>query len=348
MKERIEKVQKLIHDERVAALIIDHPIDLYYLLGLELSFGRLVIEEGAATLFVDGRYFEACRAIDFISVVLTAGYDQESAFGKGWRFSDKRIGFDAQVTSYADFESLKALGAELIPLKSPIKSIREIKEAQEIEALKEAAELGSKGFDYVRSLLKEGVTEKEIALELELFWRKRGGERLAFSPHIAFGEGSAHPHYHVSDRPLKKGDLVLIDIGVVYKHYHSDMTRVLFFGEPNPELLKIYQIVHEAYNAAIRLCSPGNKIGDIDHAARHLIEQRGYKLPHGLGHGVGLEIHEFPRLSAASPDVNRLLQEGMVLTIEPGIYLPGLGGVRLEDTIVITKTGHENLTNRPL
>ncbi len=260
------------------------------------------------------------------------------------------MGFDAEYTTYDSFKSLLAFTEKLIPLKSPIRRIREIKEPDEIDKLRAAADLGSKGFDYVCTLLTEGISEEKIARELEFFWRKKGGEKLAFDPHIAFGAGTAQPHYHSSNRVLKKDEPVLIDIGVVVDHYYSDMTRVVFFGEPKPEIEKIYRIVFEAYSAALELCRPGTKIGDLDHAARGVIEQEGYQdyFPHSLGHGVGLEIHESPTLRSKGEDVERGLEEGMVITIEPGIYLPGSFGVRLEDTIVITQEGYANITNRPL
>lgn len=347
---RIEKVQKLIQAHNLSALVIDNPVDLYYLTGQELSTGRLIVQPSNATLFVDARYLEACKKKSSVDVILTTGYGKESSLGKWWPLEKKKVGFDAEFTTYADFEGLLTLNAELVPLKSPIKLIREVKESSEIDALRKAAELGSKGFDFVCTLLKEGITEKEIGLQLKLFWLKEGGEKLAFSPHIAFGEGTSQPHYQVSDRPLKKGEPVLIDIGVVLNHYHSDMTRTLFFGKPSKQMQTIYQIVHEAFNRALALAKPGVKIGDVDQAARGWIAEQGFgeHFTHGLGHGVGLEIHESPRVRSIGLDAYRPLKEGMVITIEPGIYLPGIGGVRLEDTIVITQSGYENLTKRPL
>jgi Xaa-Pro aminopeptidase len=348
--QRIGKVQQLVKENNLSALIVDHPIDLYYLTGQDLSLGRLVVEEKNATLFVDGRYFEGCKNLSSVDVRLMVKDDKESTFAKWWKFAGKRVGFDEEFTTYAEFRNLLLLNSELVPLKSPIKRLREIKEKGEIDKLKKAAELGSKGFDYICTLLKEGVTEKEIAVELELFWLKQGGEKLAFAPHIAFGEGTSQPHYPISDRPLKKGELVLIDIGVVLDHYHSDMTRVLFYGHPPLQLQEIYQIVYASHREAVNLCRPGVKIAQVDRAARGLIEERGFKenFPHGLGHGVGLEIHESPTLRSIGIDAERPLKEGMVVTIEPGIYLSGIGGIRLEDTFVLTEKGCENITNRPL
>ncbi|MCH9625165.1 MAG: putative peptidase [Chlamydiales bacterium] len=341
---RIEKIQNFLKTNSLDALLIDQPIDLFYLTGQELSLGRLLIDHNKATLFVDGRYLEACQKKASVEVVPLI------EFKTNWLYPNKKIGFDADCTTYSSYQELLSLPAEWIALPSPLKHIRAIKEKKEIEALREAAELGSQGFDYACTLLKEGISEQQLALELEFFWRKAGAEKLAFTPHVAFGEGSSQPHYHTSERTLQKDEVVLIDIGVVLNHYHSDMTRVVNFGTPNPKIEEIYQIVYAAYSNALCFCRPGVTIGVLDAAARDVIAKAGYEkyFPHSLGHGVGLEIHEAPLIRSTGADAQIPLQEGMVITIEPGIYLPGIGGVRLEDTVVITKEGFENLTNRPI
>lgn len=337
---RIQKVQQRLASWEVDLLIVDNPIDLFYLTGQELSAGRLVIFESEAMLYVDGRYYESCKAALSLQVILLTKEKPMPSF------EGKRLGFDASFTTYENFERLADLKAERVPLAHPMLSIREVKEKEEITRLQEAAELGSRGFDYVVSQLVEGITEEELAVELEVFWRRAGGEKPAFSPHIAFGANSAYPHYHVGKRALKQGDVVLIDIGVVLNHYHSDMTRVVFFGAPDPEIDKIYHIVLAAQQKALELCKPHTPLAELDHAARSLIEAEGYGefFLHSLGHGVGLDIHEAPWIRKNASGV---LKEGMVVTIEPGIYLPGKGGVRMEDTVVITAEGFENLTNRP-
>lgn len=329
---RIEKVQSCFTRWGIDVLIVDNPVDLFYLTGQELSLGRLVIEKKEATLHVDGRYFEGCKQQASVAVKLL-GKEAPS-------FPGKKIGFDANFTTVASFEKLQG---DLISLPMPILEVRAIKEPEEIERLRQAAKLGTQGFEFVVSKLEEGVTEEQLALALEIFWRTHGGERLAFSPHIAFGENSAHPHYHVGKRALKKGDIVLIDIGVVLDHYNSDMTRCVFFGDPDPKLEQIFAIVQEAKDEAFKVCKPGTPLADLDAAARDHITKKGYgeQFVHSLGHGVGLDIHEQPWVRKGAEGV---LQEGMVLTIEPGIYVPGVGGVRLEDTIVITKNGFENIT----
>jgi len=197
-------------------------------------------------------------------------------------------------------------------------------------------------------MLKEGISENELAIELEIFWKRRGSKAIAFDPIIAFGSNSSMPHYRVGQRKLNTGEAVLIDIGVNLNHYHSDMTRVVFFGDPDPKIASIYEIVLKAQELALENCRPGTPIAELDASARTYIEQKGYgeNFTHSLGHGVGLEIHELPLIRSQSPGADTQLEEGMVVTIEPGIYLPGIGGVRIEDTVAITRDGYENLTNR--
>lgn len=347
---RIERVRALMLEAGVEALIVDNPIDLLYLTNQEVSLGRLLITKDTASLYVDGRYYEGCKQNADVTVRLLEGQSEQSSFFKEWSLQGQKVGFDSDFTTVAQFEGLKKLPAMLTPLKSPVKQVRAMKDEEECALLKKAASLGSEGFDFACTLLREGVTEREIARELEFFWRKNGAERLAFPPHIAFGEGSAHPHYHPSDRPLKRGELVLMDFGVVLDHYNSDMTRVIFFGKPDEKVARIYSVVLEAMQAAFKLCKPGVSVGELDSTARQVIEKNGYGkfFPHSLGHGVGLEIHELPFLRSTDFASGHKLEAGMVITIEPGIYLPGEFGIRLEDTVLITDEGYENLTARPL
>ncbi len=329
---RIEVTQSQLGE--LDALIIDDPIDLYYLTGMSLSLGRLLIEPSQATLFVDGRYLEACEKESPIPVSI---WDWKTPFPIK---PNSRVGFDSQKMTYDQAKQLESLNIKLIPVKGPITKQRQIKDATEIAKLRDAATLGMKGFNHVLDLLKSGISEEELALELELFWRKSGGERLAFEPIIAFAENGSKPHYRSGKRKLAIGDCVLIDLGVVLNRYHSDMTRVVFFKESSKEMEKIYHIVLKAQETALSLCRAGVCIEELYKAAKDVIEGEGYKFIHSLGHGIGLEIHEPPRIASGK----EVLVKNMVITIEPGIYVPGLGGVRIEDTIVINSSGFDNLT----
>lgn len=345
-EKRLQNLQKKLAKFLVKAFLIESPIDIYYLTGIKLSTGILLVSAHDTVLIVDGRYYESCR-MAFNHVVLlndTTLIDLTRQL--------QIIGIDQETTTLSRFESLNKQLPEvtLKPISSPLEPLRIIKDKQEIDLLKKAAELGSKGYDYACSLLKPGVKEKDVALALEIFWLQNGAEKLAFEPIIAFGPHSALPHYRSGDGILKDNDCALIDIGVVKESYNSDMTRVKFFGDPPHPLKTIYQVVKEAFQAALESCKPGVTTGELDQRAREIIAQAGYgdNFTHSLGHGVGLEVHESPYLRNKIPFANIVLQKNMVITIEPGIYLSGIGGVRLENTILITENGFENLTLRTL
>jgi Xaa-Pro aminopeptidase len=353
--QRIKRVQQILLSASLDALVVESPIDLYYLTGFHVSRGTLLIHLEGAHLLVDNRYIEHCQATSPIPVLLSDQFPlnqvlQQPSFG-----FIRRLGFDSGHCSYQEFLDLQhslshlTQKIELCPLACPLMQLRIFKEEEEITCLRAAAQLGSEGYDYlVSTQLKEGITEAELALELEMFWRKNGAQGVAFDPIIAFGMHSSMPHYRAGSQSLQKGMVVLIDIGVRYQDYHSDMTRTLFFGDPDPQLLPIYSIVKKAQELALELCRPGVQVGEIDRSAREYIKQMGYAdfFKHSLGHGIGLEVHEAPFLKQKAPDGERRLEVGMVITVEPGIYLPRLGGVRIEDTIAITADGHENLTRR--
>lgn len=353
--QRIEKVRKRLPELNCDCLLVDDKVNLYYLTGLQLSVGQLIIHTKGANLLVDNRYFELCKKKCPVPVALSSQNALKQLFMEECSFVNS-LGFNSETTSYKSFLELKKNNTHingrrlsLQPIDNIVKSIRSIKDKEEITLLEEAGILGSFGFDFVCDNLREGITEIELANRLEIFWKQRGSKTVAFDPIIAFGPNSSMPHYRAGDAVLKKGSVVLIDIGVNLKHYHSDMSRVVYFGEPDPQMLVIHQIVEQAQRAALELCRPGTLIGDLDRTARDLITEKGYGeyFIHSLGHGVGLEIHELPVLRNVSPYKEIPLQEGMVITIEPGIYLPDLGGVRIEDTVVITSSGYKNLTNRP-
>lgn len=344
-EKRLNKLRQHLANLPCDALLIEHPTHLLYLTGMEVSVGKVIVTQQEACLIVDGRYFENCCQQTLYRTILS-----EESSVKNWLYEQKikTLGFDPDKTSYQNFLTLSQSLSPLTitPIESPIQQLRLIKDDEEIIYLKQAARLGYDGYEYIVSLLKSGITETELAFELEFFWKKRGGKKLAFDPIIAFGANGSMPHYRAGTARLQPNTSVLIDIGVVLHHYHSDMTRVVYFGTPSNQIQTIYAIVEEAKQKAIELCRPGTLIGELDHTARSFITSKGYGdyFTHSLGHGVGLDIHESPTLRSHGPFSTQPLQAGMVITIEPGIYLSGIGGVRLEDTILITETGYENLT----
>ncbi len=334
------RIKTVFETQNVDALIVEKPIDLFYLTGLTLSLGTLIISKKGGHLFVDGRYLAFAKKNGPCLCEQTTS----NAVSKKLN-SYAKIGFDSAHTSYARWQEIKSLTKkELIPLKKPTDAARAIKSAAEIKALKKSAALLWKGFQFLKKNLKVGMTEQEAATLFEVYSLEHGAEKMAFEPIVAFGKNTAFPHYRPGRARLKKGDIVLLDLGVMVDHYNSDMTRTFFFGKPDPRLLVFEAAVKKAHDEALLLCRPGVKAGELDKAANRVIEKAGLKsyLAHSLGHGVGLEVHEFPRLKFQGEDGNATLKEGMVITIEPGLYWPGVGGYRYEDTIVITRNGYEN------
>lgn len=347
MKKRIENVCRYIVEKGWEAVLVEDPIDLYYLTGIQLSVGKLLISGSTATLFVDARYEELCREANPCEVVLAKrnGYScLKSHLAVG------SLIFDSGQLIVRDYLALKELCEKkqvaLRGIEQPLMALRQCKDADELSLLRQAAALGSAGYDFLCEQLKEGVTEIELVRALRFFWLEQGGDGLAFDPIIAFGSHTSMPHYHPGETRLKHGDPVLIDIGVTHRHYQSDMTRVVFFGEPDPKMREIYEVVKGAQEAALKLARAGTPIMDLDKAAREWIETHGYGeyFTHGLGHGVGLDVHEPPTIRK-SKDAGPL-EKGMVITIEPGVYLPGFGGVRIENSIIIEEAGYEDLTKR--
>lgn len=344
---RIKKMQSLLGEFEIDCLLITAPTDILYFTGQSVSVGKLLFTENTAHLIVDGRYFESCEKNAPCTVLLSDEHTFKHLLTKS---KATTLGFSSQDTSYSDYVSLQiliqSLSCTLVPLDSPTSRLRMIKDDNEIEALKQAAALGNQGYQHIKDMIIEGITEEELAIELEIYWKKKGSQKTAFDPIIAFGKNSAMPHYRAAKEKLKNGDTVLIDIGVTLNHYHSDMTRTHFLGEPHPQMKEIYEIVQTAQQLALDNCLPGITVGELDAVARDYIASKGYgpQFTHSLGHGIGLEIHEFPILRNKPPYQSVILQPGMAITIEPGIYLPGIGGVRIEDTVILTENGHLNVT----
>jgi Xaa-Pro aminopeptidase len=262
--------------------------------------------------------------------------------------TEKRIGFDSAVVSYEGYLALKKGFPEVewTPKPSPVKELRAIKEPKEIEALKRAQNLTLRGIQKVIEGLKEGITEEELGLEFEIFCRKNGASGLSFSSIIAFGENSAYPHYRAGKAKLKKGQVILIDVGAVVDKYNGDMTRIHHFGKPDERIVHFEKLVSHAQKSAMAHIKPGVKIGSIDQIVQDEFDKADVKqlYTHSLGHGIGLEGHEFPKIRFDGEDKNVILKSGMVFTVEPGLYQLGVGGVRIEDMVVVTETGFERFS----
>ena len=329
LKERLSKLKRQLTCDQ---LIIENPIDIFYLIGIKLSLGTLVIEKRKAALYVDGRYIEMCKKKSPVPVRPLEKLEKHS-----W---GKKVGFDATQTMYSRFTLLKKMtkGSKLTGVHAPVAPLRAVKDQGEIRAMRKSTLLLKRGLKHVKGVLEEGMTEEDVAYEFEAFCREHGAEALSFDPIVAFGEHGAYPHYATGKGKFAPHHAVLIDAGVVVDNYCSDMTRVFLSDKGKPKIKEIYTVVKKAQKAAIKKCFVGTPLKDIDKAARDVIDKAGYgkAFSHGLGHSLGLEVHENPRLN---PEATGKLEEGMVITIEPGIYLPGIGGVRYEDMVHVTKQG---------
>ncbi|HSX11942.1 MAG TPA: Xaa-Pro peptidase family protein [Rhabdochlamydiaceae bacterium] len=345
-RERIKKLQQQLKSMKADACLIDHPLNLFYLTGLKLSKGELIVGKKNCHLYIDGRYIQAAKEGAPVPSSLFDKDAQEKFYKKE---KVKSLAIDSENTSHAQFLKWQAFARKmkirLIPVPNPIKLLRAIKDSSELHKLRKSAHHLWLAFEHIKHLIKPGVSEAEVALEFKLFGLKNGAESIGFEPIIAFGSNSALPHHRSGPTKFKNGDLALLDLGLVVEGYHSDMTRVLLFDAVEPVLKEFYTVVRKAHDAALKLCRPGVLLKELDMAARKEMKKENLEsyFVHGLGHGVGLEIHEFPRIMKTGEDKDVALEKGMVVTIEPGLYLPGKGGVRWEDTIIITSTGYENL-----
>jgi Xaa-Pro dipeptidase len=257
----------------------------------------------------------------------------------------QKLAIEKGVTSFSRVESLQQIvnHAEIVSVEDILNQHRVIKDENEIIILKQAAELADYGVQVGISALKEGVTEMEVLATIEYELKKKGIREMSFSTMVLFGEKSGHPHGNPGLKTLSEGDLVLFDLGVVLDGYCSDITRTFVYKTYNEKQKQIYDTVLQAQLAALQASKAGTRIGDLDRIARDIITDAGYGeyFPHRLGHGLGINVHEYPSMSHTNDE---LLKEGMVYTIEPGIYIPSIGGVRIEDDVLITRNGFETLT----
>jgi len=338
---------------KVDALLVTHLPDVRYLCGFTGSNAALVLFGGRAVLFTDGRYVAQAKA-EATGTRVVIEKKQALAAACAWieAAGVKRCGFDAGHTTVAALESMrKAVSAKVRrglfePVGQLVSRLREEKDADEIAIMRRAAALGCSLFDQMLGFIEPGLTEVAVAAELEHQARLAGAEGMSFETIVASGERSALPHGRATGAKLPKRGFVTLDFGVILDGYSSDMTRTVHLGKALPGELEAYDAVLEAQETAVAAVAPGMTAGEVDEAARGVL--RRVKLDryftHSTGHGVGLEIHEGPRLAAKQ---EQPLTAGMVITIEPGIYMPGRFGLRIEDMVLVTATDGEILTPSP-
>ena len=344
---KIESVRKSL-DQNQAALIYT-PVSRLYLSGFQSSLGYLFITREKAVIFLDGRYFEAAKkgVNKSIEVLNFTNLPKQVDAFLGDEITSLLVETSNTVADIKGFEQL--FKRQIIPsdeLEKVLKDLRLIKNDYEIDCTIKAQRIAEKAFDDILGFIRPGVTEIQIAAELEYRMKLAGSETASFETIAVSGEKTSMPHGVPGERIIKSGDFVTMDFGAVYKGYHSDMTRTVAVGYASDEMKKIYDIVLRANLAAIERVADGATISEIDLAARNLIGDAGYRdyFTHSTGHGVGLEIHELPTISYKN---EKILTKGQIITIEPGIYLEGNFGVRTEDMVVVTKNGYNNLTNAP-
>ncbi len=335
------------------ACLVSHGADLRYLSGFTGSAGALAFAGGRWALFTDGRYrTQAKQEVGGTRVSIVEGSPSAAACRWMETSGAERCCFDPEHTSVAQAEMLrKALPARrrrgwLLPASGMLSRIREIKDSDEIEVLARAAALGDRLFAVSLRHAERGSSEVDLALVLETAARRAGAEGMSFETIVASGERSALPHGRATLAKLPRRGFVTLDFGVVLDGYCSDMTRTLHLGRAQSEERDVYHSVLEAQMSAIEAVGPGAVAGEIDEAARSVLRRAGLAryFTHSTGHGVGIEIHEGPRLAANG---KQPIEAGMVITVEPGVYLPGRFGVRIEDMVLVTETGHTVLTRAP-
>ncbi len=344
---RVERLKKLFSAKEIDGVIITKAENRRYITGFTGSSGIVVVSADRNVLITDFRYLEqaAEQATDF--EIVDGTKDMIGAIKEVVEKANiKNLGFESRGMNFYEYQEYnKELCAvtKMIPIEALVEELRLYKDEEEISMIKKAAELADAAFQHIQAFIKPGVTELSIALELEYFMKKMGGEKNSFDFIVASGPRSSLPHGVASDRVIQSGEFVKMDYGTIYNGYCSDITRTVVVGEPTEKMVEIYNIVKEAQQSAIDQIKAGTTSIEADAIARDIITQAGYGLNfgHGLGHGVGLEIHEGPRVSTKEPVV---LEENMVITIEPGIYIPQWGGVRIEDDVVIKKDGCHVLT----
>jgi Xaa-Pro aminopeptidase len=348
--QKLTKLREQFDSLGVDGILITNAQNRRYLTGFTGSAGIVVIAKAEAYLFVDFRYVEqAASQVKDVKVIQLSGkvtiYEEVAHIVE--RLGVANLGFEEENVSYHLYSKYKErVSAEMIPLSGVIEKLRMIKTEEEIQKINTAAEMADSAFTHIVDYIRPGITEKDVANELEFYMRKQGASSSAFDIIVASGQRSALPHGVASKKLIEKGDMVTLDFGAYYQGYRSDITRTVAVGEPEEELKEIYTIVFEALSTALAEIKPDITGKKADAFTRDFITKKGYgeQYGHGSGHGIGLDIHEEPFMSTKC-DI--ILKPGMVITVEPGIYIPNLGGVRIEDDLLITDYGNKILTKSP-
>ena len=345
----MEKLQRLrgeFDKHNIDGMMITNPYNRRYMTGFTGTAGIVLISGSRALFITDFRYTEQaeeqCKGFEIIKHT-KAIHDEVAHYAKELGIS--KLGFEQDQLTFSSYITYRnAVEAELVPVSGVVEKLRLIKTNSEIKILKEAARIADAAFEHILGYIRPGLTELDVSNELEFFMRKQGAVSSSFDTIVASGHRSALPHGVASGKVIEAGDFVTLDYGAYYQGYVSDITRTVSVGAPSEELRAIYDIVLEAQLRGMAGIKPGMTGKEADALTRNFIEEKGYgpNFGHSTGHGIGLEVHEGPGLSKSSEII---LEPGMAVTVEPGIYVPGLGGVRIEDDTIITIDGNESLTH---
>jgi len=344
IQQRLTGLRQLMTSHSLDAIIVAKPENRRYFSGFTGSAGLLLIDKQKQLLFTDFRYIEQANKQSPEYQIVRHGTDMFAILADTVKkLGVTRIGFESDFITWDTYQKQAAhlTMVELQPVQ--LDTLREIKDQSELTLLQQAVEIADTAFNHVVTIIRPGITELEIALDLEYQMRKLGSEKPAFDTIVASGYRGALPHGQPSDKIIEAGDFITMDFGAVYQGYHSDMTRTVVAGKASDKQHEIYDIVQAAQLAGVKAVAAGKTGKEIDQVARQIISDAGYGeyFGHSLGHGVGLAIHEEPRLSPAN---DSKLAAGMVVSVEPGIYLPEWGGVRIEDLVVVAAVGCTVLT----
>ena len=349
---RAERVRAWFDDAGIDALIVTHLPNVRYLTGFTGSSAMLVLTPDTLVVTSDGRYrtqageqLAAARVDARIEIGATVAQQRDAIAAA---LPAGRVGLEAHAITWSQQREFARLldGHELIPTDGIVERVRRVKESAEVARIRAACAIADDALAALLPRLAERPTERDFALDLEVEMRRRGASGNSFDPIVAAGPNGAKPHARPSARPIEAGELVVIDFGCIVDGYCSDMTRTVSVGDPGPDARRVWDVVRESQWAGRAAVRAGADCADVDRACRDVITAAGWgdSFVHGTGHGVGLEIHEAPRVAASARDT---LETGSVVTVEPGVYLPGVGGVRIEDTVVVTPDGADPLTEFP-
>ncbi|SFD53267.1 Xaa-Pro aminopeptidase [Lentibacillus persicus] len=345
---KLAELRRKLNEENLDAILINSPINRRYITGFTGTAGAAVVTQNDARFITDFRYIEQAseQAVDFTIVEHKQPIHNEIS-EQLKQMSVKRIGFEKDHVTFSTYEKYnETLETELVPVSGLVEDLRLVKSDEELEHLKRAAKIADDAFDHIQNYIKPGVKEIDISNELEFFMRRQGAASSSFDIIVASGYRAALPHGVASEKEIQNGELVTMDYGALLDGYCSDTTRTVAVGEISDRLKTIYDTVLEAQLRGVANIKPGMTGKEADALTRDYIDSKGFGdyFGHSTGHGLGMEVHEGPALSFKS---DKKLEPGMVVTVEPGIYIPDVGGCRIEDDIVITETGNDRLTRAP-